>query len=47
MVNIISCVSWLSVYLLWRNVWVFCPFVDQAVCFDAVKYHKLFVNFGD
>ena len=26
---------------------VFCPFFEWVVCSDAIKHHKLFVNFGD
>ena len=26
---------------------VFCPVFGWVVCFDAVKCHRLFVNFGD
>ena len=29
------------------STYVFCPFFDWVVCFDAVMYHVLFVNFGD
>ena len=29
------------------SIQIFCPFFEWAVCFDAVKHHKLFVNFGD
>ena len=29
------------------SIWVFCPFFKWVFCFDAIKYHKLIVNFGD
>ena len=29
------------------SIQVFCPFFEWVVCFDAVKHHVLFVNFGD
>ena len=39
---------WPFVCLLWRNVYlVFCPFFDCIICFDDIKPHELFVNFGD
>ena len=31
--SIFSCVFWASVYLLWKNVYVFCPFFDWVICF--------------
>ena len=34
--------------LLWRNVYLgFLHIFDWVVCFNAVKHHELFVNFGD
>ena len=36
----------LSVYL-GEMSYVFCPFFEWIVCFDAAKCHKLFINFGD
>ena len=48
MLGIFSCASWPSVCLLWRNAYVgLLLIVDWVVCFDAVKCHELFVNFGD
>ena len=48
-INIFSCACWTSVCLLWRNVclglWPI--FFYWVVCFDAVKCHEQFVNFGD
>ena len=29
------------------SIQVFCPFFEWAVCFDAVKRHELFVDFGE
>ena len=36
-------------YVLFRemSIQVFCLFFEGAVCFAAIKHHKLFVNFGD
>ena len=46
--NVLSYVCWLSACSLWRNVCSgLCLLFEWAVCFDAVKYHKLFLNFGD
>ena len=51
MLNIFSCAHWPSVCLLWRNVcWGILPpsfFFDWVVCFDDIKLHELFLNFGD
>ena len=49
--NIFSCDYWLSVCPLWKNVYsCILPiffFFEWVFCFDAIKHHKLFVNFGD
>ena len=48
MLSIFSCVSWTSVYLLWRNVCgVFCPFFNSAVGFFGTELYKLFVYLRD
>ena len=41
--------SYAHLYALFdeMSIQIFCPFFEWAVCFDAVKCHKLFVDFGD
>ena len=47
MLDIFSYASWPSVYLLWRNIYLGLLLFFRLGCFDAVKHHELFVNFGD
>ena len=50
MLNVFSCASWPSVCLLGEMSISkgLQPFIfDWAVCFDDIKPHELFVNFGD
>ena len=41
--------SYAHLYALFAemSIQVFCPFLEWAICFHAVKCHKLFVDFGD
>jgi len=46
--NIFSYASRPSVCHLWRNVYLGLLLIfDWVVCFDDIKMHELFVNFGD
>ena len=48
MLNIFSCASWPSVYLLWGIIClIFCPFLIGLFVFCDIKSHELFVKFGD
>ena len=47
MLNIFSCAYWLSVWPSWRNVCSGLLPIFWVNCFDGVKCHKQFVNFGD
>ena len=43
-----SCAYWPSVCPLWRNVGSdLLPIFEWVVCSEAVKHHKVFVNFWD
>ena len=48
MLNILSCASWPSVCLLWRNVYLdLLPAFRAGCLFWCCKCQELFVNFGD
>ena len=46
MLSICSCASWLSVCLLWKNVYLDLP-IFQLACFVVVELYELFIYFGN
>ena len=48
MLSIFSCVSWSSVCLLWRNIYLLLlPIFDWVVCLSDIEMYELFVYFGN